>query len=75
MPADTVFRLKVMLSAVFGATVLLTLIRRDWIEAVFGIDPDQHSGSLEWIVVTLLTFGAISFAYFARRQWRRLAES
>ena len=71
--ALTVFRLQLGLAILFGGTALLTLVRNDWLEAVFGVDPDQHSGSLEWIVVAVLAVGAISFACLARRQWRRLA--
>jgi hypothetical protein len=70
--ALTVFRLQLGLATLFGGTALLTLVRRDWLEAIFGIDPDQHSGSFEWIVVAVLAFGAVSFACLARRQWRRL---
>jgi hypothetical protein len=52
---------------------LLTLAWKDWIEIVFRVDPDHHSGSLEWIVVavavavTVITFAA------ARLEWRKAA--
>jgi len=52
---------------------LLTLAWRDWVEIVFKVDPDHHSGSLEWIVVavavavTVITFAA------ARIEWRKAA--
>ena len=35
-----------------GVLFVVTPFRRDWIEAIFGgFDPDQHSGSIEWIIV------------------------
>ena len=52
---------------------VLTLAWRDWIEIVFKVDPDHHSGSLEWIIVavavavTVITFAA------ARIEWRKAA--
>lgn len=52
---------------------LLTLAWKDWVEIVFKVDPDHHSGSLEWIVVavavavTVITFAA------ARLEWRKAA--
>ena len=50
MTAVTNFRLQVSFAVLFAATALLTLVQCDWLEAVFGVDPDQHNGSLEWIV-------------------------
>lgn len=50
---------------------LLTIVWHDWIEGVFGVDPDHGNGSAEWIaVVVLLAIGAIAGA-LARREWRR----
>jgi hypothetical protein len=50
---------------------LLTIAWHDWIEGVFGVDPDHGNGSAEWIaVVVLLMIGAVAGA-LARREWRR----
>ena len=57
----------------------VTLISREWIEIVFGVDPDHGSGAAEVAVsVGLLGVAAVSF-YLARREYVRprvaLAES
>ena len=50
---------------------LVTILWHDWIEVVFGVDPDHGNGSAEWIaVVVLLAIGAVAGA-LARREWRR----
>jgi len=52
---------------------LLTLAWRDWVEIVFKVDPDHHSGSLEWIVVAVaVAVTAITFAA-VRIEWRKAA--
>ena len=33
--------------------LVLTLIWHDWIEIVFGVDPDQRSGFAEWLIVAI----------------------
>lgn len=51
---------------------LLTIVWHDWIEGVFGVDPDHGNGSVEWIaVVVLLAIGGVA-GTFARREWRRV---
>ena len=56
-----------------GFLTILTLVWRDWIEGVFGLDPDHHSGSLEWKLVAVGAVITVVFAALARRTWRRAA--
>jgi hypothetical protein len=60
------------LGTLSGILFVLTLIVPDWIEAAFGIDPDQHSGSLEWVIVAVLAVTTVLSCLLARREWRRL---
>jgi hypothetical protein len=70
-------RRRFTIEAGFGALsailFVLTLIVPDWIEAVFRVDPDQHSGSLEWVIVAVLMVTTVVSSLFARREWRRPA--
>ena len=65
------FWLETILATVTGALFVLTLVTRDWIEAVFGVDPDQHNGSLEWFIVELLLAASLMLAALARTEWRK----
>ena len=56
------------LSTVF---TILTLLWKDWIEIVFRVDPDHHSGSLEWAIAAAFLVVAITSSAMARREWRR----
>jgi apolipoprotein N-acyltransferase len=53
------------------ALLALTLAWRNWIEIVFGVDPDRNSGLAEIAVVA--AFAAIAFACSLRAgwEWRR----
>jgi hypothetical protein len=57
-----------------GALTLavITAIWQDWIEIVLGVDPDKHSGSLEWLVVAACLAIAATCGVAAQAQWRRL---
>jgi hypothetical protein len=33
---------------------VLTIVWPDWIEALTGYDPDQHNGTVEWLIVIAL---------------------
>jgi hypothetical protein len=54
-----------------GLLGMLTLVWPDWIEEIFGWDPDQHSGAYEWLIVALLAVVAVASAVLARIESRR----
>ena len=68
------WRLRVTASCAALCWVLfaVTLAVPDWIEAVFGMDPDHSNGSLEWAIVGVLFVAAVTLSGVTRREWRRL---
>jgi tetrahydromethanopterin S-methyltransferase subunit E len=71
------FWLESILGSITGCVAVVTLFWHDWIEVVFGVDPDQGNGSAEWLVVVVLLIVTIILAVGARLEWRRarLAET
>jgi hypothetical protein len=67
------FWVEAALAVASVALLLLTVISHDWIEAVTGLDPDQHSGALEWLIVGATVAAALTFMQLARVEWRRAA--
>jgi hypothetical protein len=65
------FWIEVILAAVTAALLLLTLISREWIEEVFGVEPDAGSGALEWAIVVALALATVAFSLLARAEWKR----
>ena len=63
------FWFEVMLAGAAFLAAMITLVWNDWIEAVFGIDPDHHSGSAEWMVVAGCLVLAVASSVLARREW------
>jgi len=63
------------LGLITGVLFILTLVQRDWIEALFGIDPDNHSGSLEFMIVGGLLVVTIALVALASYEWRRAAST
>ena len=55
-----------------AALGVVTIFWRDWIEWIFGVDPDQHSGSMEWLIAGALLSGALVLAVLARMERRRI---
>jgi hypothetical protein len=55
-----------------GLLFVLTLFWRDWLEA-FGFDPDQHSGSAEWLVAAAILSIAVVAGLAARLEWQAAA--
>jgi hypothetical protein len=56
-----------------GILFLLTYVKRDWIEALFGIDPDSGSGALEWLIVGGLLLVTLALFSLAGYELRRAA--
>jgi hypothetical protein len=54
-----------------AALMIVTVVWPDWIEIVFGVDPDEGDGSLEWLIVAGSLVLAIVFLAASRREWRR----
>jgi hypothetical protein len=67
----TRFWVEVVVGTLTALLMMLTLITREWIEAIFGVDPDGGSGSLEWAIVAALALAAIGSSMLARSEWRR----
>ncbi|WP_328778597.1 ABC transporter permease [Streptomyces canus] len=64
-------RIEAVAAGLCGLLFLVTLIWPDWIEEVFGVDPDQHSGALEWAIVALALCATLTFSLLARGEYRR----
>ena len=65
------FWLESILGSVTGVVAVVTLFWRDWIEAIFGVDPDRGDGSAEWLAVLVLVIITAALAIGARLEWRR----
>jgi O-antigen/teichoic acid export membrane protein len=66
---------ELVLAVLAGALAVLTLISREWIEVVFGVDPDQGSGALEWLIVLAAVAVALASGCAALLERRRPATS
>ena len=53
-----------------GILGILTIVSQEWIEALFGIDPDGGSGLLEWLIVVVLLAIAAACSLVARHEWK-----
>jgi hypothetical protein len=63
------------LAAVSAGLLVVTMVWRDWVELLTGLDPDAGSGALEWAVTA--AFAALALvtgcaSLRARRRWVRL---
>jgi hypothetical protein len=67
------FWIETGLAALSAVLLVLTLAVPDWIEAVFHVDPDRHSGSLEAAIVAAFAATTVVSSVLARREWRRPA--
>jgi uncharacterized membrane protein len=65
------FWIEIGLAAITGLLALITPIFPDWIEFVSGWDPDQHNGSVEWMIVVGLFVVTVVLVALAAIEWRR----
>jgi hypothetical protein len=65
------FWLETGMAIATGMLFVITLVQRDWIEVVFGIDPDNSSGTLEWLIIAALLVVTITLFTLASYEWRR----
>nr|HXS66585.1 hypothetical protein [Streptosporangiaceae bacterium] len=63
-------RIEIVLSALLGAATILTAVWPDWIEGLFGFDPDGGNGTAEWWIVAALAVTTLAVAALARRDRR-----
>lgn len=69
------FWVESVLAAITGVLFVVTLFVRNWIEVVFGVDPDQQNGALEWVIVGALFVVTLVFGVVARGEWQRAARA
>jgi hypothetical protein len=67
------FWIEAVLALLTAGLFILTLISHEWIEVIFGVDPDGGDGSLEWAIVGILLVATIVLSWLARVEWRRAA--
>jgi hypothetical protein len=67
-------RARAWLATVFAVVglglCLLTLVWSEWIELLFGVEPDRGSGALELFVAGAFLVASLHLAREARQEWR-----
>ncbi len=65
-----------VLASLAGLMAIVSIFWRSWIEAVFGWDPDHHSGAAELLIIAGLAAVSLVLGAAARWQtvrWKRAA--
>lgn len=68
------FWLEAGLAAASVVLLVATFFWKDWIEIVFRVDPDNGSGSFEWLIVGVTAVAAVTCSVLARMEWKRAQE-
>jgi hypothetical protein len=67
------FWIEASLAALSGCLFVITVVTPDWVEVMFGVDPDRHGGALEALISGVPLTLAIVLATLARIERRRPA--
>jgi hypothetical protein len=70
-PLSAAFWIELLLSIIGAFLTALTIVWPDWVEGLFGVDPDGGSGSSEWGITLVFIVVTVMLAAWARRTWRR----
>jgi hypothetical protein len=65
-------RIETILAIVGAALSVLTLLWPEWIEEIFGVEPDGGNGSLEWIIALGFLAVGVGLGLLARHDQRKL---
>ena len=65
------WRIEIVVATILAVLAVITLAWPNWIELVFGADPDGGDGSAEWGTVLVLAAGALIVGLLARYDYRR----
>ncbi len=65
------FWLETAMAIVTSILLVITLVQRDWIEIVFGVDPDNRNGTLESLLIGALLVATITLFTLASYERRR----
>jgi hypothetical protein len=71
MAPKTRLFLETAFAVIFAAIFVTTVLWPDWIELVFGADPDQGSGEAEWAVVVASGALSVIAIFVARVEWNQ----
>jgi hypothetical protein len=66
------FWIESALATVCAFLLILTVLVKDWIELIFGFDPDEHSGSAEWLFVAAFATALVTLGSLAWREWHQV---
>ena len=69
------FWIEVVSGAIGVVLLALTLVNPQWIELVFNVDPDEGSGALELGISAVFLAMAVTSAFLARSELRRVRRS
>ena len=71
----TRFWMEAALAGLSCVLMILAFAWPEWIELLFGVDPDGGSGELEWAIAGVLLVATAAFSALARRDWRAVYQS